>query len=275
MAPGPIPATPHRPGRRFSSFSPTELRDYRACPERFYRKHVAQEKVPRAFNRAMLRGSAAHKVLARIFTARQDGELLDVDLRRLAEKFLPRALYQKAAQLDAWNGDVDLVVELARNGLAKVPDNARVIAVERSYGYVLGTTSRVAGAKIVGRVDLLIRHAENIYEHIEFKTGGARPDPFQEVICRIGVCAELNPQGLPVLSTTYQLSNGAEACLDGGREVLRAILGEIEETIRQIWNATEWPAREGDGCASCDFRETLCSRHGAWSRPNRSGNRDA
>jgi len=275
MAPGPIPATPHRPGRRFTSFSPTELRAYRSCPEQFYRKHIAQEKIPRALNRAMLRGSAAHKVLARIFTARQDGEILEFDERALAEQFLPRFHYQKAAELDAWEGDIEQVLELVRTGLAKVPGSARIISVERSYDYVLGTSSRAAGARIVGKVDLLIRHAENVYEHIEFKTGGARPDPFQEIICRIGVCAELNPHGLPVLSTTYQLSTGAEACLDGGREVLRNILGEIEETIQQIWNATSWPAREGDGCAYCDFRETLCSLHGEWSRSNRLANSDS
>src|SRR6187200_1922522 len=131
MPPGPIPVTPHRPGRRFNSFSPTELRAYRTCPELFYRKYIAREHIRPEFSRPMLRGSAVHKVLARIFTARQDGEILEVSERALAEQYLPRYLYQMAAALDAWADDVELVLELVQNGLEKVPTSAKVISVEK------------------------------------------------------------------------------------------------------------------------------------------------
>jgi len=274
MPPGPIPVTPHRPGRRFNSFSPTELRAYRTCPEQFYRRYIARELIRPEFNRALLRGSAVHKVLAKVLTARQDGEILDEDERTFAEQFLPRHLYHKAAALDAWAEDVDLVLEWVGNGLGKIPPSARVVSVEKSYRYVLPTSSAAAGATIVGKVDVMIRHAEHVYEHIEFKTGKARPDPFQEVICRIGVCAEYLAHGLPILSTTYQLSSGAEACLDGGREVLRTVLGDIEATILEIWNATTWIARENEGCAYCEFRTTLCGLHGEWMRRTERANRD-
>jgi hypothetical protein len=274
MAPGPIPPTPSQPGRRHVTFSPTQLRVYRDCPERYYRQYIANEKIKAEFSQAVQRGSAVHKVLATVFNARQRGEQPDPELRPLAERFLPKHLYQQAGATADWVADVAIVLQLVARALDHVPASAQIIAVERSYSYVLGTDSAVHGATIVGKVDLVIRRPEQLLENIEFKTGWAQSDPFQEVICRIGVCEEYLHSGLPVLSTTLQLSSGDEIALDGDREVLRTVLGEIVETIQQIWSATTWNARENDRCAICNYRTSLCSIHGEWSRPNRLAVRD-
>lgn len=275
MAPGPIPPTPSQPGRRHISFSPTQLRVYRDCPERYYRQYIANEKIKAEFSRPVQRGSAVHKVLATVFNARQRGQQPDPELRPLAEQFLPKHLYEQAGASGEWGADLAIVLQLVARALDLIPVGAQVIAVERSFSYMLGTTSPVHGATIVGKVDLVIRHAEHILEHVEFKTGWAQPDAFQEVICRIGVCEEFLHAALPVLSTTLQLSTGEEITLDGDREILRSVLSEIEETIQQIWSGTTWAARENDRCAICNYRTTLCSIHGEWSRPNRITSRDA
>ncbi|MCC6791161.1 MAG: PD-(D/E)XK nuclease family protein [Thermomicrobiales bacterium] len=128
MAPGPIGPTPSRPGRRHRDFSPSQLRLYRSCPERYYRRYISRERMPDEFSRALLRSSAVHKVLARVFTARRDGEA-DPAIRPLAEAFLPRHRYAKAAALDDWLGDVAHVEQLVANGLSKIATDARVIQV--------------------------------------------------------------------------------------------------------------------------------------------------
>src|SRR5215207_2400133 len=96
----------------------------------------------------------------------------------------------------------------------------------------------VPGVTLVGKVNLVTRDQRGFIEHIEFKTGRALPDVFQQVICRIGACSEHNSAGLPVLSTTVQLSSGAEYELDNDRSVLRLTLTEIEQTVLQIWEST-------------------------------------
>lgn len=269
MAPGPIPITPHRPGSRHRIFSPTQLRNFSDCPERYYRQYIGHERMRAEFNRATLRGSAAHKVLARYFTARMDGEILVGDIRPLAERFLPSYLYRAAGVMQEWAGDVDIVLTLVKAGIARVPLNGMVIAVEKSFSSILSTKSPVAGAELVGKVDLLYRHPGGFLEQIEFKTGSALPDDYQEVICRMGVCGEYNKLGLPVLSTTVQLTSSAEYPVDGDRRKLRSVLGEIEHVIGEIWNATSWPAKENGRCVICNYRSTICSRFGDLSRPNR------
>ena len=273
MPPGPIPPTPHRPGRRHATFSPTQLRVFRDCPERYYRQYIGNEKVRAEFNPATLRGSAVHKVLARVFIARQDGEIIDDDLRSLAEQFLPRRLYQDAGMLGEWPSDIDEVLGLVEAVIARVAHDSTVLNVETSFMTICSTSSPVAGVTLVGKVDLLIRDNRGFLEQIEFKTGGAQPDPYQEVICRMGVCAEHNASGLPVLSTTVQLSTGAEYPLDSDRRLLTLVLTEIEETILQVWSAMEWPAQENDRCRFCNYRTTLCSRFGEWSHHNRLAER--
>lgn len=272
MPPGPIPPTPHRPGRRHTTFSPRQLQLYRACPERYYRTYIGNEKFHAAFNPGMLRGSAVHKVLARAFEARQDGEIID-DLRPWATLFLPRSLYAKAGALEEWTTDLELVIALSKIGLARVPVNASIVSIERSFSTVLPTSSPVAGATLAGKVDLLVRHPGGPLEHIEFKTGSAGPDPYQEVICRIGVCSEHNVRGDELKSTTMQLTTGADYVIGGDRTQLVIVLAEIEETVAEIWGATRWPARENDRCQFCEYRDTVCSHFGEWSRPNRLAER--
>jgi hypothetical protein len=269
LAPGPIRPTAHHPGRRHVSFSPSQLRAYCDCPERYFRKYIAHERMPAPFHRGTLRGSAVHKTLADAFRRRQAGELVDEVERPVAERFLPRASYQKAATADAWAADIDEVVKLAGAGLRAVPEQATILDVERSFAYVRSTRSRIPGAKLVGHVDLVIQHRDGIVEQIELKTGWAQPDPYQEVICRIGVCEAYNGLGMPVLSSTIQLSTGDEYALDGDRDVLVAVLDEIERTVVGIWEATEWPARENARCAFCEFATTLCSIRGEWGRSSR------
>jgi len=269
MPPGPIPPTPYRPGLRRRTFSPTELRVFADCPERYYRQYIGKEKVRAEFSRATLRGSAVHKVLAHVFSARRDGEIIDDDLRFLAERFLPQHNYKKAGAFSEWPSDVDSVVRLAETGLARVHGEAAILEVETSFSHWRDTNSRVTGAELIGKVDLVYRHPEGFIEQIEFKTGFAQPDPFQQVICRIGVREKYYAADTPLFSTTVQLTSGEEFPLDGDRSVLRTVLTEIEEIILQIWNAETWPARDNDRCHFCNYRNTLCSLKGEWSQPNR------
>lgn len=270
MAPGPIQPTPSRPGRRHLTFSPTQLRVYLDCPERYYRQYIANERVKAEFSRPVQRGSAVHKVLAAVFDARQSGITPDPELRPLAERFLSRQLYLQAAEGEAWSKDVAIVLHLVQRALEYVPVDATIVAVERSFDYMFSTRSPVNGATVVGKVDLLIRRPENVIEHLEFKTGWAQADPLQEVICRIGVCEAYLHAGLPIYSTTYQLSTGQLTTLSGDRDVLEPVYAEIVETIGRIWDATRWAARENPRCVTCNYRTTLCSILGEWSRPSRS-----
>ncbi len=269
MPPGPIPPTPHRPGLRRQTFSPTELRVFANCPEQYYRQYIGKEKVAAEFNRGTLRGSAVHKVLAHVFSARRDGEIIDDEIRPLAERFLPEHTYKKAGAHAEWPSDLESVVRLAGAGIARVNREATILEVETSFSHWRDTGSRVAGAQLVGKVDLVYRHPEGFIEQVEFKTGFAQPDPFQQVICRIGVREKYHSTDQPLLSTTVQLTSGEEFPLDGDRAVLRTVLTEIEEIIVRIWRAEEWPARENDRCHFCNFRTTLCSLKGEWSHPNR------
>jgi len=274
MPPGPIPPTPHRPGRRHDTFSPTQLRVFRNCPEQYYRTYLGKERVPAEFSAATLRGSAVHKVLATVFQSRQDGDIVDHDLHALAERFLPIRLYRRAGMTSDWEPDVKTVVGLAMAGLRRVPDDAKVLSVEKSFSTVLSSRSPVAGTTLVGKVDLVILHRAGFIEQIEFKTGGALPDPLQEVICRMGVCGVYNASQVPVLSTTVQLSSGIDYPLDNDRDQLARVLGEIERTILEIWETTDWPAQENDRCRFCNYRVLLCSRFGDRSHPNRLSERD-
>jgi hypothetical protein len=266
MAIGPIPSTPDCPGRRHVTFSPTQLRVYRDCPERYFRQYIARERLPASFNRGTLRGSTTHKVIATCMNARANGESVTESLQALAERFLPRHVYEKAGAAADWQVDVEQARKLAAEALAKIPLNALVISVEKSYGYIMPTSSRIHGVELIGKVDLLLRHGDDCFEHIEFKTGWAQPDPYQEVICRIGICDVYDDLGLPILSTTMQLSSGAEFHLDGDREVLRVTLAEIEQTVLEIWSATDWQPRENARCAICNYAENLCSLKGGWAR---------
>lgn len=269
MATGPIPHTPHRPGHRIEDFSPSALRAYLDCPERFYRTYISNERVGATFNRAIIRGSAVHKVLARIFNARKDGELLEMSIELLAEQMLPRWRYERAAAGSDWETDVKFVIPVVEAGLRRIPEHARIVTVETSVSHIRSTNSPVAGARLVGKVDLIIRHPEGMFEHFEFKTGGARRNELQDVICRIGVCEKHGIGDRPVLATVCQLATGEEWTLDGDKSVLRRVLSEIETAILEIWNATTWPARMNDRCGLCDYRTNLCSLQGDWSKPNR------
>lgn len=271
MAPGPIGATPSRPGRRASEFWPTQLRLFRDCPERYYRRHIARERMTAAFSRPLQRGSAVHKTLAAIFNARRDEEP-DPSVRPLAERFLPRLLYEKAAQLDDWPDDLALVERLVERALAQITPRAAVVQVEETVDYLLGTRTRAPGALLVGKIDLLLKHEGAFLEHIEFKTGTTGSDPYQDVICRIGVVDRYGKTGLPVLSTTLHLSTGEEQTVDGDRALLAEVLPEIIETVRAIWDAETWPARENPTCRFCEYRATLCSLHGEWRAPERRSN---
>jgi hypothetical protein len=244
------------------------LRLFRECPERYYRKYIARERMTAEFSRAMHRGSAVHKTLATIFNARRDHEP-DPAIRPLAEQFLPRHLYAKAAQFDEWPGDIAHVEHLVANALEKISPLATVLQVEEKVEYMLGTRTAAAGAMLIGKVDLLIRHPENILEHIEFKTGSAGPDLYQDVICRIGVVDKYGQAGLPIFSTTLQLSTGDEFTLDGDKSIRDSVYPEIVQTIRDIWDAETWIARENDSCRFCEYRTSLCSIHGEWSAPYR------
>lgn len=274
MAPGPIRPTPDRPGRRERVFAPTHLLVFQACPEQYYRRFIGRERMRQAFGRGTLRGSAVHKVLADAFRRRRQGELVDRAERSQAERYLPMAEYRRAAATGDWEADVAEVVRLAQAGLARIPNHARVLDVERSFRHMRSPDSAVPGVELVGHVDLVVEHRGGIVEHIEFKTGFAQPSDIQDVICRIGVCEAYGGFGKPILSTTLQLSTGDEFTLDGDRDVLRRTLGEIERTIRDIWGATTWPARVNDRCVFCTYRDTLCSIHGAWSAPNRLAARE-
>jgi hypothetical protein len=273
MAPGPIGPTPGRPGRRHNEFWPSQLRVFRDCPERYFRTYIARERVRPEFSRALQRGSAVHKALAAIYTGRKRGEPFPSDLQLIAARFLPRFLYERALLAEEWHDDLALVVQLVAAALDRIPAQVTVLQVEETVGYVLGTRSIAPGAELRAKVDLLVRHPEDVLEHIEFKTGAARPDPFQDVICRIGVVGKYRQAGLPILSTTMQLSTGEEFNLDGDRSVRDAVLPEIEGTIRAIWDATAWPARECDACRFCEYRTTLCSIHGEWGRRDQQGKR--
>lgn len=269
MAIGPISPTPAQPGAHHHTFSPTQLRVYKHCPERYYRQYIGRERIRTPFNRGTLRGSAVHKVIALHMNARASAEPVAQPLRTIAESYLPRGEYLKAAEIEQWSSDIEQVCSLADLGIRRIPETATVISVEKSFPYVMPTSTRIPGVTLVGKVDVLIRHSEGFLEHIEFKTGWAQPDPFQEVICRIGVCDVYEDRGEPILSTTYQLSTGSEFTLDGDRETLHTTLGEIQETVLEIWSATEWPARECDACVLCNYATSLCSLRGDWNRRTR------
>src|SRR3954454_12716493 len=102
MPPGPILPTTQRPGRRIVSFSPTQIRIYKDCPEQFYRRYIAHEVMPAAFSRGMLRGSAVHKCLADSFRRRQQGEIVEAIERPVAVRFLPRLTYQRSGAAGEW-----------------------------------------------------------------------------------------------------------------------------------------------------------------------------
>ncbi|MCC6791162.1 MAG: PD-(D/E)XK nuclease family protein [Thermomicrobiales bacterium] len=140
--------------------------------------------------------------------------------------------------------------------------------------YLLGTRTSVPGARLVGKVDLLIRHPGNILEHIEFKTGSAGSDLYQDIICRIGVASMYGQPGLEIFTTTLQLSTDGEFSLETDRAIRDTALREIIPIIRELWDATAWPARENETCRFCEYRSTLCSLHGEWGAPNRTSNRD-
>lgn len=232
---------------------PSGINAYYRCPRKFHYRFFAKPRLPYQFKPYLALGGAVHKVIAHQLSARVNGTDPG-DVRSLAEDYLSREA-KMAEDPKVWvRSQLDDVERHVQAGLAYVPEQCEILAVERVFTRAITTARLGESVQLKSRVDLVLRHTDGVVEHIDFKTGKKTGDLFQNVLTRIVVASELEARGESLRTTNFMTSTAAAQHMPTDMEANRPVWTTIRETIEQIARDTEWESRpEPAVCRWCEY----------------------
>jgi RecB family exonuclease len=237
------------------TFFPSQITTYRQCPERYFLQYIEKRRRPRPFSSELVKGGAAHRLIARAIPAYFQSSFIPADLtsQALAEVAATEYPPEERAYLEQ---DAIDVASWTQTALDMLPRDARALFVERKLFATLGRGPVQLGAQI----DLVLEHDDGVIEHVDFKTGKLREDPVQELISRTVVGRRVQREAT-VRSTTLYVQHRHARSHELDRDECRADWLDIAEAIRAIRSTDTWPARPGPLCDYCPFKARDCS---AW-----------
>jgi RecB family exonuclease len=237
------------------TFFPSQINTYRQCPERYFLQYIEKRKRPRPFSSELIKGGAAHRLIARTIPAYFQSNLIPDDLtsQALAEVAATEYPPEERAYLEQ---DAIDVASWTQTALDMLPRDARPMLVEKNLYAPLGRGPVQLGA----RIDLMLQHADGVIEHVDFKTGKLREDPVQELISRTVVGRRVQREA-SVRSTTLFVQHRHTQSRELDRDECRSDWRDIAEAIRAIRSTNAWPAHPGPLCDYCPFKARDCS---AW-----------
>lgn len=238
-------------------FYPSQLSLYRQCPERYFHKYVERRKVVEPFSPALVRGIAAHELLAYCLEEFRDQGTFPINLLDRIAARLPRLQYPDEA---AWRGEVETVLANVRFALLDFDGSAQVMATEATLDYPYPGTNDCPPFTLRVKVDRVLRNADGGLEHGDYKTGrDLAVDAIQNVASRIVVrhnYAGLYPY---VRSSTHFLAAQATRSDELTREQVQETWGEIKRTVRSVLAGRNWQPKRQVLCEWCPFYANGCS----------------
>jgi len=165
-------------------FSPTRIKAFTQCPERYLRRYHVGPRRREPFSRPLVRGNALHTVMATRARRHRDGTApvsLDADVARA----LPRSLYPPD-EADGYDDDATTVQQQAAWGMTEFDrryGGATVLLIEENLPYQHRPGNGTAFG-VETRLDLLVLHEGGTIESADWKTGSFEIDTVQNLITR-------------------------------------------------------------------------------------------
>jgi hypothetical protein len=244
--------------QRSQIFYPSQINLYLECPERYYRKYVERRKVVEPFSRPLAKGIAAHSILSEAFAEFRQQKSLPTDIQGLAERAL-RADSYPADVRPFWMEDVATVVRDVKWTLKQFSGKEEVLATEETLSYNYPGSHTCPPFVLRAKVDLVVLQPDGTLEHIDFKTGGRKPNKIQDVISRIVVGNSYDAGSTPIRTTTYFAGDQTSMTAILAQDECQETWQRIRNTITAIGNSDTWPAVPTPLCAWCPYFEIGCS----------------
>jgi PD-(D/E)XK nuclease superfamily protein len=170
------------------TLSPTKLKTFTQCPERYLRRYHVGPKRPEPPSRALARGTAVHRLLADHARRASTTPLTMDDLDDSVVPTLTAANYPPDA--DAFrDDDVAVIRRCLEWGIAEFDRrfaDATVVAVEAPLDFTVRPPTG-AGIQFQTAPDLVVLHPDGVLEHVDDKTGRFALDETQNLVARLVV----------------------------------------------------------------------------------------
>lgn len=240
--------------------TPTKLTTFQRCPQQYYLRYVVRSQSSEPLSLALVRGNAAHDVLAQAFTKFQNERAFPVNLRDRVGARLPRQSYEDSRH---WEEDVELVVEWVHSALNWFDGSADILCVERQFDRRVNESEESPSFVLRAKTDLLLERPDGNLEIVDWKTSSnGRIDMMQNVATRILVGKQDVYRGRKVHNTVVFLPTSDVHSEMIGREVIIEIGAEIKRLAREIATDSEWEPVANPLCDYCPFINT-CSLYAA------------
>jgi hypothetical protein len=259
------------------TYSPTSLNQYAQCPEAFLHERVIKTSAaPDRGSDALAKGSATHALLERYIGF--DAASRTRFVANLAQE-AQRALMAQGLSSNSGSKHAEAladVVAWATNGIDVVEtelSGANLLVGEQFLN--LRWDKEPAQFRLLAKIDLLAIFSDGVVESLDWKTGAARSDQLQNVICRLVTEANA-PQMLGAYLPDGQPTEIRTAvCNLGTRELtvqvfdhrqLAAEFSAIRDQVVRIEQAKahpipgtlSWRPQPGPLCRYCKFA-SACS----------------
>jgi hypothetical protein len=238
--------------------SPASINSYYRCPRKFQYRYIRNVKMPFRFSPALAIGGVTHKVLAEVFRNRRDG-LPAHPTNSLIERYIKLERYptENGDELRAEHSPI--IGNHVEQALDLLPAGAIVVDVERPFDYAFISGGLSDPVSVESRVDLVIRHGDGVFDHIDFKTGSQSGDIIQNFISRVTVANSLDLPSAKLRTVNVLTKSGEYEVIPSDRKQHEHTWHLVKDTIIRLSVDTEWtPRPEPAVCRWCDFR-SICS----------------
>lgn len=238
---------------------PSGVNAYYRCPKKFHFRYFVKPDLPYRFKPHLAFGGATHKILAQQFRARQSG--CDAPaIQHSAREYLTSESKRAPNSPAFVEQYLDQTIAHVQTGLSRIPDDSTVFAVEKQFSHRFTTGRLGENVALVAQVDLVFRHANGLLEHVDFKTGGQKGDPFQNFICRLGVVSETGVGGDDLITSNVMTATGEYVQVPSSKDANAPIWETLKGVVEGIAHDQEWaPRPEPAICRWCEFN-SICER---------------
>jgi len=241
------------------TFTFSQLASFDICPLAYRYKYVEQT-AELVETEQMFLGRQLHKALAYLYSAKHavtEADLLSFFAARVSETLA--SLVRQPQLKEILERGSSVLLSHYRNTFRF--STSRTIAVEKHFSLELS-----AGVTFSGIIDRVSQAASGTYEVVDYKTSIRRstsrpriPDLLQ--LAAYGVAAMLEYRVPALLISRHLVPSGEEEKLPLRETDMRRIRLALLRWVTRVWQTTEYSARPGRHCSSCQFNP--CCPHAA------------
>lgn len=232
--------------------SPTKIKTYLQCPAQYFYRYEKRYKGVYVPNHAMVRGNALHLLMRRVLRLVRAGRAVPDDIHPLARAVTAGMDYPEAYE-KMRTEDAQLIAGWSGWALGRLGDEVRVLGVEQELVQDLPRTVRGRRVALTARLDAVVEHPDGSIEHIDYKTGGMRPDPVQELVSRTVVGPAYDAKRR-IRTTTMFVAHKQTTSRELHRDEMRQVWEDVKRAITAMAVGDgPWEPRPSALCQWCPY----------------------